>query len=553
MGCLGCTTCNTGSGAKGCNSNGGCGTGGCNRLNTFDWLSKMEIEDVVLQDIIEVSFKNGSRKGFFRVPEHVRTITGDMVVVETGNGYDVGKVTLSGELVRLQMKKKRTDERSAQLQVIRRANDRDLERLQEAIEQEQPTMVRARAISRTLGLEMKIGDVEFQGDKRKATFYYTADGRVDFRELIRHFAKEFRVKIEMRQIGARQESARIGGIGSCGRELCCSTWLSDFKSVSTSAARYQNLAINQAKLSGQCGRLKCCLNYELDTYLDALEDFPSAGEKLQTEKGNASLIKTDIFKKVLYYAYDHERGRGKIYPLTLGQVKELQAKNARGEKPADFDVMATSESFVAQDAIIDYEDVTGGIELPEDKKRRKKKKKSRGGRDGVRRDGPSNSAPQDANRPERRNPPQQGNNNPRQQPPQQGQGQGGGNQQRPQPRNDRPDTRPERRDQQGNNNTGEPRTERPPRPNQQERPQQPERQNRPPERDRPRQDNRPNNNNQGQPPRNDQRKPADDNAGNPTTGGADQSGTPNPNRKKKNNRNKRRNKNPNRDNQPPKE
>ncbi len=552
MGCLGCTTCNTGSGAKGCNSNGGCGTGGCNRLNTFDWLSKMEIEDVVLQDIIEVSFKNGSRKGFFRVPEQVRTITGDMVVVETGNGYDVGKVTLSGELVRLQMKKKRTDERSAQLQVIRRANDRDLERLQEAIEQEQPTMVRARAISRTLGLEMKIGDVEFQGDKRKATFYYTADGRVDFRELIRHFAKEFRVKIEMRQIGARQESARIGGIGSCGRELCCSTWLSDFKSVSTSAARYQNLAINQAKLSGQCGRLKCCLNYELDTYLDALEDFPAAGEKLQTEKGNASLIKTDIFKKVLYYAYDHERGRGKIYPLTLGQVKELQAKNARGEKPADFDVMATSESFVAQDAIIDYEDVTGGIELPEDKKRRKKKKKSRNGRDGVRRDGPSNSAPQDPNRPERRNPPQQGNNNPRQQPPQQGQGQGGSNQQRPQPRNDRPDARPERRDQ-GNNDAGEARTERPPRPNQQERSQQPERQNRPPERDRPRQDNRPNNNNQGQPPRNDQRKPTDDNAGNPTTGGADQSGTPNPNRKKKNNRNKRRNKNPNRDNQPPKE
>lgn len=550
MGCLGCTTCNTGSGAKGCNSNGGCGTGGCNRLNTFDWLSKMEIEDIDPQDIIEVSFKNGSRKGFFRVPEHVRTITGDMVVVETGNGYDVGKVTLSGELVRLQMKKKRTDERSAQLQVIRRANDRDLERLQEAIEQEQPTMVRARAISRTLGLEMKIGDVEFQGDKRKATFYYTADGRVDFRELIRHFAKEFRVKIEMRQIGARQESARIGGIGSCGRELCCSTWLSDFKSVSTSAARYQNLAINQAKLSGQCGRLKCCLNYELDIYLDAMEDFPAAGEKLQTEKGNASLVKTDIFKKILYYAYDHERGRGKIYPLTLSQVKDLQAKNARGEKPADFDVMATNDPIIAQDAIVDYADVTGEIELPEDKKRRKKKKKNRGGRDGMRRDETSNSAQQDPNRPERLNPQQQGNNYPRQQGHQQGQGQGqgGGNQQRHQQRNERQD----RRDQ-NNNNTGEPRPERPPRPNQSERQQQPERQNRPAEQDRPRQDNRPKNNNQGQPPRNDQRKSADDKTGNVVNNGMDQPGTPNPNRKKKNNRNKRRNKNPNRDNQPPKE
>jgi cell fate regulator YaaT (PSP1 superfamily) len=557
MGCLGCTTCNTGSGAKGCNSNGGCGTGGCNRLNTFDWLSKMDIEDVDPLDIVEVSFKNGSRKGFFRIPENVRTITGDMVVVETGNGYDVGKVTLSGELVRLQMKKKRTDERSAQLQVIRRANDRDLERLQEAIEQEQPTMVRARAISRTLGLDMKIGDVEFQGDKRKATFYYTADGRVDFRELIRHFAKEFRVKVEMRQIGARQESARIGGIGSCGRELCCSTWLSDFKSVSTSAARYQNLAINQAKLSGQCGRLKCCLNYELDTYLDAMEDFPAQGEKLQTEKGNASLIKTDIFKKVLYYAYDQDRGRGKIYPLTLAQVKELQAKNARGEKPADFDVMATNDSLIPQEVLIDYADVTGEIELPEDKKRRKKKKKGRSGRDGRDpSDGQGNNAStnqQDPNRQERRNPQQQGNNSARPNP-QQGQGQ-----QRP-PRTDRPDARPERRDQ-PNNNSGEPRTERPPRQNQPERPnnQQPDRQNRP---DRPKQDNnRPRNNNEGQPPRNDQRRPENEGTGNPEQNGLDQQGNPNPNRKKKNNRNKRRNKNPNqnpnsnpnRDNQPPKE
>lgn len=378
MGCLGCTTCSTGSGAKGCQSNGGCGSGGCNRLNTFDWLARLDITDVDPLDLVEVSFKNGSRKGFFRLPQHLKIYTGDMAVVETGNGYDVGKVSLSGELVRLQMKKKRVDERSVTSLVLRRANDRDLERLQEAIELEQSTMVRARAIARTLGLEMKIGDVEFQGDKRKATFYYTADGRVDFRELIRHFAREFKVKIEMRQIGARQESARIGGIGSCGRELCCSTWLSDFKSVSTSAARYQNLAINQAKLSGQCGRLKCCLNYELDTYLDALEDFPAASEKLHTEKGSASLIKTDIFKKILYYTYDHERGRGKIYPLTLAQVHDLRAQNAQGVRPADFEVIAAG-SFVPEDAIVDYSDVTGAVELPEEKRRRKKKKKGRGG------------------------------------------------------------------------------------------------------------------------------------------------------------------------------
>lgn len=376
MGCLGCTSCGTSSGGstKGCNSNGGCATGGCNRLNTYDWLSSLDIIDIDPLNIVEISFKNGVHKQFFRVADQVRVVTGDMVVAETGNGYDVGKVSLSGELVRLQMKRRRVDERSVNNFILRRANERDLERLQEAREAEQPTMVRARAIARTLGLDMKIGDVEYQGDKRKATFYYTADGRVDFRELIRHFAKEFRVKIEMRQIGARQESALIGGIGSCGRELCCSTWLTDFKSVSTAAARYQNLAINQVKLSGQCGRLKCCLNYELDTYLDALSDFPSGADKLHTQKGAATLIKTDIFKKLLYYVYDHERGRGAIYPMDLSKVKEIQEMNARGEKPAEFDVAATTAFVPEEDGFVD---VTGEIELPDDKKRRKKKKKKR--------------------------------------------------------------------------------------------------------------------------------------------------------------------------------
>ncbi|MFZ4426755.1 MAG: PSP1 domain-containing protein [Saprospiraceae bacterium] len=379
MGCLGCSTCSSsGSSAKGCQSNGGCGSGGCNRLNTFDWLSHLEISDIDPYDVVEVSFKNGAHKAFFQVAETARVATGDMVVVETGNGYDIGKVTLSGELVRLQMKKKKAKPQAANNQVIRKANERDLERLQEAREMETPTMVRARAIARSLGLDMKIGDVEFQGDRRKATFYYTADGRVDFRELIRHYAKEFKIKIEMRQIGARQESARIGGIGSCGRELCCSTWLSDFKSVSTAAARYQNLAINQAKLSGQCGRLKCCLNYELDTYLDALESFPEKSDFLFTQKGKAILVKTDIFKRIMFYVYEHERGRGQFYPLEVEKVREIIEMNARGEKPEEFEISAAVSAYIGEPAEVGFADVTGEIELPEEKRRRKKKKKSRG-------------------------------------------------------------------------------------------------------------------------------------------------------------------------------
>jgi len=486
MGCLGCTSCGTSSGTKGCNSNGGCSTGGCNRLNTYDWLSSLDIIDIDPLNIVELSFKNGVRKQFYRVADQVRVVTGDMVVAETGNGYDVGKVSLSGELVRLQMKRRRVDERSLTNFVLRRANERDLERLQEAREAELPTMVRARAIARTLGLDMKVGDVEYQGDKRKATFYYTADGRVDFRELIRHFAKEFRVKIEMRQIGARQESALIGGIGSCGRELCCSTWLTDFKSVSTAAARYQNLAINQVKLSGQCGRLKCCLNYELDTYLDALSDFPSGADRLVTQKGSATLIKTDIFKKILYYVYDHERGRGAIYPLDLSKVKEIQEMNSRGEKPEQFDVAATTNFVPEEDVFVD---VTGEIELPDDKKRRKKKKKKRpqergGEGDTQNRDERPRSPGgqnQGQGRSENRRPDQQrsnqqpprGNNNPTQEP-------RGKNPQGPRPNNDpnnrsggnpqgpRPNNDPNNRNSGGGNAGGggrpNPRPPQPPRP-----------------------------------------------------------------------------------------
>lgn len=240
-------------------------------------------------------------------------------------------------------------------------------------------MIRARAIARTLDLNMKIGDVEFQGDGKKATFYYTADGRVDFRELIRHFAKEFKIKIEMRQIGARQESARIGGIGPCGRELCCSTWLTSYRTVSTAAARYQNLAINQAKLSGQCGRLKCCLNYELDTYMEALSNFPEDAEKLKTQKGIATLVKTDIFKGLMYYGYDHEHGRGRMYALDLKLVRSVRDMNLRGEFPTDLaDLQYVGEHQGTEEPDFGAGDVTGVIELPPDERQKRKKKKKKG-------------------------------------------------------------------------------------------------------------------------------------------------------------------------------
>ncbi len=373
MSCQGCTV---GCSTKGCKSNGGCASGGCNRLNTFDWLSEQSFHDPDFYDIVEVSFKNGARKEFFINPPHTRANTGDMVVIETPNGYDIGKISLSGELVRLQMKKKHLREDTATSSVLRKANERDLERLQEARNEERDLMIKARAIARSLDLDMKIGDVEYQGDKRKATFYYTADGRVDFRELIRHYAKEFKIKIEMRQIGARQESARIGGIGSCGRELCCSTWLSDFRSVSTTAARYQNLAINQVKLSGQCGRLKCCLNYELDTYMDALEAFPKGIERLETQAGVAILVKTDIFRQIMQFTYAKSESRGQFYTLTLSQVKDVLAMNKRKERPVDLESLQVVVP-VLEEVFKDFDDVTGAVELPAEKKKKRSKKKNR--------------------------------------------------------------------------------------------------------------------------------------------------------------------------------
>lgn len=306
---MGCSSCSTGKGGqpKGCKNNGTCGTDGCNKLTVFDWLSDVELPGgQEAFDCVEVRFKN-SRKEFFRNTENLTLSIGDIVATEASPGHDIGIVTLTGELVRVQMKKKKTDPKSKEvLKVYRKASQKDIDVWQAAREREDVMKVKARQIAIRLNLKMKISDIEFQGDGSKAVFYYTAEERVDFRQLIKEFAYEFKTRIEMRQIGFRQEAARLGGIGSCGRELCCSTWLTDFRTVKTSAARYQQLSLNPLKLAGQCGKLKCCLNYELDTYLEALKDFPRQDQKLTTQKGDAVCQKIDIFKGKLWYAYEKE-------------------------------------------------------------------------------------------------------------------------------------------------------------------------------------------------------------------------------------------------------
>jgi len=328
MGC-GSGGCSTG----GCGS-GGCSSGGCNKLNTYDWLGIMEMPAYMKPfDITEIRFK-GTRKEFYRNVHNLDITNNDLVVVEMENGYDIGKVSLKGELVKLQMRKAGVPEDSDAIRkIIRRANEADIARYKENQELEVPTMYKARSIAMELNLSMKLSDVEYQGDRRKATFFYTAEDRVDFRELIKRLAESFKVRIEMRQIGYRQEAGRLGAIGSCGRELCCSTWLTDFKQVQTSAARYQNLSINQLKLSGQCGKLKCCLNFELDTYLEALKEFPEDDHlRLEFENGQYKLMKTDILKRMMWFVPMNEIG-GEWLGLKVNQVKEYKEMNARGEKP----------------------------------------------------------------------------------------------------------------------------------------------------------------------------------------------------------------------------
>src|SRR5215475_10253230 len=369
---MGCSNCGTSNGGKpaGCKSNGGCSTGGCNRLNVHDWLNNLPLDDI---DggcrIVEVSFNNGSRKEFYRNSTTQIFERGDCVSVEGVSGFDVGEVTMTGELVRLQLKKKGVEERNPDFKkVLRRASDRDLEVMQQNKAREREALIKSKTIARKLKLEMKMSEVEIQADGRKATFFYIADDRVDFRELIKVYAGEFRLKVEMRQIGARQEAAKVGGIGSCGRELCCSTWLTDFKSVNTTAARYQNLSINQSKLSGQCGRLKCCLNYELDTYLDALQQFPDNADTLQVAKGTALLIKKDIFKNLMWYVLPDS---SKQYPLLIERVKQIKKLNQQNIVPDDLG--AVESTGKPKEELVNV-DMTGQFSLKTlDKADRKKR------------------------------------------------------------------------------------------------------------------------------------------------------------------------------------
>jgi len=331
----------------GCKNNGGCLTGGCNKLNVFDWLANMDMPVSDRFNIIEVRFKNG-RKDFFKNPEKLDLTTGDAIVVDVPSGHHIGYVSLQGELVRLQMMKKNASDDDSVRAVYRMASQKDLEKYESVQKREEPTLYRTREIIQDLKLQMKLTDVEFQADNAKATFFYSAEERVDFRELIKRLAGEFKVRVEMRQISLRQEASRIGGIGSCGRELCCSTWLTDFRSVSTSAARYQNLSLNPSKLSGQCGRLKCCLNYELETYMDALEDIPKVEKPLLTEKGEARLQKTDIFKKMMWFGY---RDDNNWYPVDVKRVKEILESNKKGEKPASLQYDQLDDGGSASDKL----------------------------------------------------------------------------------------------------------------------------------------------------------------------------------------------------------
>src|SRR5665213_2382001 len=370
---MGCTSCGTGK-PNGCKSNGGCSTGGCNRLNVHDWLSNLPIDDIESAcKVVEISFNQGSRKDFYR--NHSLNIyeKGDIVAVEGTSGFDVGTINLTGELVRLQLKKKHVKEQSPDFKkILRFATDNDIAKLNETKLREREVLIRSRAIARQLNLDLKMSEVEIQADSRKATFFYIADDRVDFRELIRLYANEFKVKVEMKQIGARQEAGKVGGIGSCGRELCCSTWLTDFKSVNTNAARYQNLSINQTKLSGQCGRLKCCLNYELDTYLDALQYFPEDAEVIEVAKGRAFLVKKDIFRNLMWYSMADTT---KHYPLSIESVKKIQEQNRQGIKPAALETVEIV-SDKPKDVEPEFVDVVGQISLKSLEKNSRKRRDS---------------------------------------------------------------------------------------------------------------------------------------------------------------------------------
>lgn len=399
---MGCASCGSGT-PNGCKNNGACGSGGCNKLEVFDWLANVQLPAGQTPfDILEVRFKN-SRKGFYRNTKNLTLQAGDVVVVEGSPGLDVGVVSVVGELARIQVKKKAPNLKALEAKKIKRvAEQEDIDKWIKARSLEKEVMYKSRTLAVNLGLEMKISDVEYQGDLTKATFFYTAEGRVDFRQLIRDMADEFKIRIEMRQIGSRQEASRLGGIGSCGRELCCSTWLTDFRSVSTSAARYQQLSLNPQKLAGQCGKLKCCLNYELDMYLDAIKAFPKGDLRLKTEKGSASHIKTDVFKQQMWYAYDGDAGIGSgLIPLSPDQVREIIHLNKAGKMP-------TSLSEYMEEIVVeapDYTNVVGQDSLNRFEhifKKKKKKKRNPNAPRGEKREEakPQQKKKQTANNPE---------------------------------------------------------------------------------------------------------------------------------------------------------
>ena len=383
---MACGSCGTGEDGKprGCKSNGACTTGGCEKLSVFDWLSNMTLPgNETPFNIYEVRFKNG-RKHFFKNTEKLSISMGDVVAVEGSPGHDIGVVSLGGELVKVQMKKRKVSIDSEEIKKIyRKASQRDIEIWEKARNRELETQKRGREILGRLGLKMKLSDVEFQGDGNKATFYYTAEARVDFRQLIKDLAGAFSIRVEMKQVGARQEAARLGGVGSCGRELCCSTWLTDFRKVTTSAARYQQLSLNPLKLAGQCGKLKCCLNFELDTYLDALNDFPKQEKILKTESGDAEFVKMDIFKKLLWYTY--KENRSKWYKLSLEQVQEIIDLNNKNEVSIPLE---DYESEIEEVVVVDFENVVGQDSLtrfdtPKKNRRRNRNKKRKKVSSGV--------------------------------------------------------------------------------------------------------------------------------------------------------------------------
>lgn len=383
-------------------------------MNVFDWLVNLPIND---EDsackVVEIAFNNGSRKDYFRNSTVHLLEKGDMVTVEGVSGFDVGSVSVTGEVVRMQLKKKGLNEFEPEMKkILRRSSDKDLEVWQQNKGREKDAIIQSRAIAKQLNLNMKISEVEIQADGRKATFFYIADDRVDFRELIKVYAREFKVKVEMRQIGARQEAAKVGGVGSCGRELCCSTWLSDFKSVNTTAARYQNLSINQSKLSGQCGRLKCCLNYELDTYLDALQHFPDNVDSIQVQKGTAHLIKKDIFKNLMWYMLPDSN---KQYPMSIERVRTIKKLNSQGIIPDELEPVDVTTNK-PKEVEPEFVDVVGQISLRSLEKAEKKKRHQGKDQKGPQRQGNVQQKPGQQQRP-----PQQGGQG--QKPQQQGQGQ----------------------------------------------------------------------------------------------------------------------------------